>query len=1358
MSSAGQIIGGVAGGIIGSFVGNPIIGAQIGMMAGGYIDPPKGPKIEGPRLNDLRVQTSSYGLPIPRVYGSIALSGNVFWVENNQLKEVSTTETQGKGGGGAESTTYSYSVTCAIGLCEGPIYGIRRIWIGTKLIYDGGTTDLATAIAGGAYTGFIAPTEDGISGGSFSVYFGTDTQQPDDRLQATLGVDNVPAYRGLAYIVLKDYPLADHGNSLLAAQVKVEVITGSLDCANAVVADIPAADIANVSHILNVRFTADYVRSLAVSINGSSEFVTAQTTETVYTATPRVINVSPIDPWTEDLFDVNATPQVHQSNVDCFVLFRHHVDASIWVVIDAFGNELLHSDPAVADTIVAFPPDMVAYPGDLIYAAYSSTQPIYALSAIGVHAETSANYDCASIGYSDNYIFAHARAAGGTSTIWRFNRGDLSLDSTWTQSIPPTQVAMCVESDSVVYTLSNTGSSGRIIWRWENGTATSTGCTFDGTWGSSNTRLAVVNKSIFYIWADNTSVAKLSAAWSHVNQEPVELAEIISSECLSSGLLSAGDIDVSEITDDVMGYRVTNIAAIRSALEPLQASWPFDVVQSGYKIKFLPRGGSSVASITADELVATDSGQKAIRISHSRQMDSQIPRRVEVNYLDADREYDAGATGIAERHNVDTVNVAQVDLPIVLTPDEAAGKAEVLLYLYWLERHDISFKLPPTYLHLEPADVITVSANGASYELRLTSIDYLPDGILECTAKYNSSAIYTPAALGQQSLAIPPTISLAGPTDMIPLDVPCVLDVMNQPGLMFAVLGYTAGWPGATVLRSDDAGQTWASIFGKLPPAANVGYSRYALPAGRTDIFDESNQITVHSFNGTMSSATESQVLYGANYFAIGADGRWEIIAAKNCTLQGDDSWVLSGLLRGRFGTEWAVGTHAAGDLVIALVESQLAFSKTAISAIGANKTYRAVTIGRTIDQASDVEFVYDAVNLKPISPVYGNGSRHPTTNDWSGTFIPRTRIGGEWVDGRDALLAESTEAYRVQVWDSSYATLKRTINVSTPEFSYASAEQIADFGAVQSGIYLKAAQVSSVVGAGYDLTFSLSTTLPVYGSVTPTVEYLVVGGGGSGGYSSAGNSYAGAGGGAGGILAGSGYVVTAGVAITVTVGNGGAGTSSTTNNGQDSVFGTLTAIGGGAGARGAVTSANGNSGGSGGGSSDGGTVGSGTSGQGYSGGFGAVTWGPSGGGGGAGAAGTGDSSGVAGSGGAGVSSSISGTSLNYGGGGGSGKYYNTDTGGTASHGGGAGGTGNTGGGARTAGSAASAFTGGGGGGGGGGNTGTAQAGGNGAAGVVIIRYPDSYAAATYTTGAPTITVTGGYRIYTWTASGSITF
>ena len=40
----------------------------------------------------------------------------------------------------------------------------------------------------------------------------------------------------------------------------------------------------------------------------------------------------------------------------------------------------------------------------------------------------------------------------------------------------------------------------------------------------------------------------------------------------------------------------------------------------------------------------------------------------------------------------------------------------------------------------------------------------------------------------------------------------------------------------------------------------------------------------------------------------------------------------------------------------------------------------------------------------------------------------------------------------------------------------------------------------------------------------------------------------------------------------------------------------------------------------------------------------------------------------------------------------------------------------------------------------------------------MIIRYADTFDAALATTGSPTVTVSGGFRIYTWTGSGSITF
>lgn len=291
------------------------------------------------------------------------------------------------------------------------------------------------------------------------------------------------------------------------------------------------------------------------------------------------------------------------------------------------------------------------------------------------------------------------------------------------------------------------------------------------------------------------------------------------------------------------------------------------------------------------------------------------------------------------------------------------------------------------------------------------------------------------------------------------------------------------------------------------------------------------------------------------------------------------------------------------------------------------------------------------------------------------------------------------------------------------------------------------------------DRAFSI-TVVPV--NPPPTVEYLVVAGGGGGG------GQMGGGGGAGGYRTATGYSVTAGSPITVTVGAGGSGGGSARGiNGQNSVFGSITSLGGGGG--GTYTNNSGNSGGSGGGAGGYESVvssgGAGTAGQGNAGGGSNGSNGKYLGGGGGGAGGTGitttpGSFAQKGDGGVGQPSSISGSSTYYAGGGGGGGFYayNADYGSRTGLGGlGGGGDGYHPGNAANGqeyGYPGTDNTGG----GGGGADFASGIGGNGGSGIVIIRYSDTYGAAAATTGSPTITVTGGYRIYKFTSSGTITF
>ena len=296
------------------------------------------------------------------------------------------------------------------------------------------------------------------------------------------------------------------------------------------------------------------------------------------------------------------------------------------------------------------------------------------------------------------------------------------------------------------------------------------------------------------------------------------------------------------------------------------------------------------------------------------------------------------------------------------------------------------------------------------------------------------------------------------------------------------------------------------------------------------------------------------------------------------------------------------------------------------------------------------------------------------------------------------------------------------------------------------NGFYLPFNDASSVAALGFDNSGNSNNWTPnnisVYGGTSTSfstvgttswtapagvtsIKYLVVAGGGGGGSATTGVNMGG-GGGAGGLLQGT-LAVTPGNSYTVTIGSGGAANT----NGGDSVLGTITATGGGYGARNVVGSTAPSNGGSGGGASAyASNPGSGIAGQGFSGGTSAGS-NTAAGGGGSSEVGASVSGGtVGGKGGDGTTLSISGSSVTYAGGGGGGAYAGETGGAGGSGGGGAGGS--------NAANGANA-TGYGSGGGGAGQYGNTRIGGSGSSGIVVISYGNS---STYDsmTDVPTLT------------------
>ena len=107
---------------------------------------------------------------------------------------------------------------------------------------------------------------------------------------------------------------------------------------------------------------------------------------------------------------------------------------------------------------------------------------------------------------------------------------------------------------------------------------------------------------------------------------------------------------------------------------------------------------------------------------------------------------------------------------------------------------------------------------------------------------------------------------------------------------------------------------------------------------------------------------------------------------------------------------------------------------------------------------------------LKPLSPVHVAAARKSDGIHIS--WIRRTRIEGDsW--GVEVPLGEEAEAYTLEILSGS--ALVRSIACTSPQALYAAADELTDFGAVQTSLHVRVAQLSSTVGAGHAAEVTLA-------------------------------------------------------------------------------------------------------------------------------------------------------------------------------------------------------------------------------------------------------------------------------------------
>jgi hypothetical protein len=571
----------------------------------------------------------------------------------------------------------------------------------------------------------------------------------------------------------------------------------------------------------------------------------------------------------------------------------------------------------------------------------------------------------------------------------------------------------------------------------------------------------------------------------------VQLRDIVEDITERSGM-DAGEVDATALTDTVTGYAVGRQMSARDAIQPLASAYQFDASEQDDRLVFRKRGGATVATLTYDELVRE--GAAGV-VEETIAQEADLPVRMMVRHIDAARAHEPGAQFWQRPKSpasvTGAIQEASLDLALTLTPSQAKRTARRLITAVWAERTSLRFRTTWQRLALVPGDSIVLTLRDATTQrARITRADIGADYTLRLEAVTESATAYTLIATadggsGYMPQAIPAPYLVAGFWPDMPLLTSA--DDLAGGGLRSYVAGGrnpgTPVWAGAALLQSRDGGTSFDVITG-IGEAALHGVLQTALPGTtRPNLWDRTTVLDVLMLEGGADLATVAEIdaLNGANRAAVihPTTGAAEIIHFVNVQALANNVYRLTQLVRGRRGTDFGVGAPAA---VGSPAGSRLLILDGAVQRVSQPGGDLGVPLlwkmpGPYTDPAA--------------LPWQGRTARGRAEQPYSPVRLAATRDGGDnisltWVRrGRlnagifprisRVPIGETALEYEVEILDAPGGAVVRTFaGLTSAAASYTAAQQVADFGSVQSTVHVRVYQMSGLVGRGIAAEASL--------------------------------------------------------------------------------------------------------------------------------------------------------------------------------------------------------------------------------------------------------------------------------------------
>jgi hypothetical protein len=1019
---------------------------EIGSLIYRLVDRPTTPK---PPLSSLQISNAQNGAPIPFGYGTCRFAGQIIWTSGLQYKTTSSKK------GGPSVVNYVYFTSFAIAFGEGPAT-INRIWGDSKLIYDANPS-LSTDYPVQDYPVWD-PTVN-YSPGNLVAYNGqvyecldTNTNQIPSALNTTYwniqsdyppwlntqayNAGDVVMYNGQLWVCVQGNTgvsptssipsnrlLGNWGDWALLNQYYPAPTIYPGDEAQNPDPTIQATQGASVTPAYRGICYAVFENFPLANFGDRIPNLRAEVTFTEYQQPALGSNLIANGNWTGPTYAVNDVPDWTIGGANPYTQLSTGANPTNLVnLFTTPGNTGVGTLSQTVSTV----------PGQ----TYRLTYQLYC------------------------QVYAYGTGGGGTLP---FNVATFGVKI---GGVPIPDVAVTVD----ITAINEEDSTPLTTYTYEFvAIASSTTIEFDF---SAPTRFDFDNYWALY----PVSLQEV------LSDQPETLLPDVVTDVMERAGLASSQIDVSLLnvtniqpTLVVQGYLIDQPRSAAEILKVLMQAYFFDICETGGKLKSVPRGLPSAMTIPESALGLIEDKAKLIPEEIAQERD--LPQLLTVLYTDPALDYQQNKQ--PAQRNLRIIHTRQqilLQIPMTMDADWAIQVAEKALFVYWLERFRYLMHLwCATYLVLDPTDVVDFVYEGLTFQMRIEQMTLGQGFVSEIGGSADNPNSYLSSATGGTDSAFTPAATTSvGITLLWLFDIPLLQDSDANPsgtGFYWAVSSQLPEWGGATLEDSNDNSDFEA--LADSGQAVTFGYATTILGAPRSPWeWDMVNTLTVKLTVGAFAGDSQLDVLNGSNGILVGS----EVVQFQNAVQNMDGTWTLSGLLRGLRGTEQSCGTHGANELII-LLSSGMQRQDDALSLIGQELYYEAVTSGQDPSTAPSYQFTIAGNDLKPYAPA-GIGGTVDGSGDITITWIRRTRIGGEadWADGvTDVPLSEDSELYDIDVLNGS--TVVRTISgLTTPTCVYTAAMQTADFGSVQSSVNVNVYQRSAQVGRGFGANGSAPT------------------------------------------------------------------------------------------------------------------------------------------------------------------------------------------------------------------------------------------------------------------------------------------